>query len=1024
MSRACRIVKEPEDLAAMARVLRSSKTVNDIIRRVPQVGMFIRTVFGSSADLTKGNVARGAIAHARLIEERQTATVAALSSLYERPIHEVFDISEEGLVKVGLKTGRKKVTVGINDIIEHPNRYRLNVDQIESIRHRLSLKEDFVDYYNRFAEHSLSRDESLFPRRVAGLVDSEGVHHPTYGTETEIRQATKKLKQTGRFNSARAENPKTGQVMSQSDMIQKGYRYLDPDLAFQEWAQEVSKATADAQFIRWAEKNLAKEGILRTRKQVVGKAKTGVFPVQPAEKFGGTVDDGVIRVSKFDSERVPGLGKFWAPQELVDYYTELLERPPRVEIPFLTRLSDEARVAIASFDASVTGIQLLVGGLGSDLGHLGAAIVTANPSRATATFPKAVYAAVRAMFDKGMPDRYFTENLDFINRWAPFMGGLRSSDYFDVLQRRGGGKDYLKFFHQAQQPFARGFEFALDLAKIEQLKSWERIMKAANREVTPDMMEAMGAWARNSVGATSVRGLGMSPTQLGIEGTFLWFSQRYTRSLFATVGTIFETGVAGHEARLALGGLATGGLLVYMAAAEALGQTPNLDPHKPGFMSIRVGNTWVGLGGGYRALTRLMINSYKATRDDPTKFVEPDMDNPLFAFWRSRTTPVTSGVLDIWAGTDFAGRPIEGVTDWERFIRERTLTFNIQSALDAKGSLFNRVGIGLLATFGASTNPMTERQQYDWYLKSITSADGTQRFPDGVNTVNTDENQFHQFVRIDPMAKNLKDEYEDSRLRRGKTGREIQKTLNVRAERLAAAEENLRQTGDYYQYRSHVNQIRADTRQTMEAMNLEFTPQTEDKKLVQSWYDTYNDPRAVDVITGGIDSEGLEQAQDEWKRANPGVYERLIEPNESLGETPMETELRSERSIISDAGWWDTDDVVWQQLVEITSRRRGRIKLGKYKDYRDYILKRRQELEQQLIERGMDPGLATLRADIKLRSDPVLAKFSELRTRERMILQRQNPDLVFLLQKWGYSTTSLQEYKIAKYGLNNEGLLG
>ncbi len=951
----CRIVKEPEDLAAMTKVLRSSKAINNVLRRVPQLGFAVRAIFGTSADLTKGDVVKGVIAHARLIEERSTATVAALSTLSEKPIGKVFDVGEDGLVSVVLKSGKTKM-VGLNDIIENPKAYKLSSDQVSSIRHRLDLKRDFVDYYNRFSTNKLTRTESLFPRRVAGLVDDKGKFHATYGDEKALRPPSRKLKETGRFSTARAEN-KAGKILTQTEMIKDGYRYLDPDETLQQWAQEISKSTADAQFIRWTEKNLGKRlGILKTKKQIVGKdVKTGVFPIQPAELFGGREGD-KIRIAKFDDAKVPGLGKYWAPEELVSYYTDILERPPRFEVPFLTKLGDEARVAIASFDASVVGIQLLVGGLGADLGHLLVAGVTRDPKRVTAIFPKAVYGAIAAMFDKGMPDRYFTENLDFINKWAPYLGGLRSSDYFDVLQRAGQGpSDKLHLLHKAQQPFARGFEFALDLAKIEQLKAWERLMKASGTKITPDMQEAMGAWARNSVGATSIKGLAMSPTQTGIEGTFLWFSQRYTRSLFATVGTIFELGVAGHEARLALGGLVTGGLLVYMAAAETLDQKVNLDPSKPGFMSIRVGNTWVGIGGGYRALTRLMINSFETTRTDPLAFVKPDWDNPLFAFWRSRTTPITSGVMDIWSGTDFAGRPIEGVMDWKRFVQQRSLTFNIQAALDSKGSLFNKVGIGIIATFGAGTNPMTERQQYDWYLKSIENADNTSRFPDGIETVHTDTNQFKTFTKNDPMARELKGEYEESRLRRGKTGREIQKALDLRADRMEAAEEQLSISGDYRQYRAHVNTIRGETRSTMEYMSLEFTPQTDDKKLVSSWYSTYDDPRAIDPITGGIDSEGLEQVQNEWKQANEGVYERLIEPSESIGESDMESELRRERKVISDAGWWDTGDIVWQQMVEITNRTGSRMRLGDYKNYADYLIKKRRELEQQLIDKGLDP---------------------------------------------------------------------
>jgi len=99
------------------------------------------------------------------------------------------------------------------------------------------------------------------------------------------------------------------------------------------------------------------------------------------------------------------------------------------------------------------------------------------------------------------------------------------------------------------------------------------------------------------------------------------------------------------------------------------------------------------------------------------------------------------------------------------------------------------------------------------------------------------------------------------------------------------------------------------------------------------------------------------------------------------------------------------------------------VKLGQYDNYADYVLKKRAEYEKLLIDKGRDPSLASLGADILLRKDPVLKAFNKLRTRERVLLQRDNPGLTDLLNKWGYNSVSLQEYRLAVSNLPDSGYL-
>jgi hypothetical protein len=480
---------------------------------------------------------------------------------------------------------------------------------------------------------------------------------------------------------------------------------------------------------------------------------------------------------------------------------------------------------------------------------------------------------------------------------------------------------------------------------------------------------------------------------------------------------ILKNDIGGTEARLALGSLITAGTITYIAFATALGQKPQFDHNKPGFLSIRVGDNYVGIGGGIRAVSKLVAGSYESARHNPKAFISPDFhgedENPLLKFWRSRSAPVTGTAIDIITGTDFLGREVDlGEPDtWVRMIQNRTFPFMAQAALEARGGLGTKVGLSIASGLGLSSNPMTAYQIYDSYLKDVRRADGEQRFPDGAATIHTKENRFNDFIKADPMARRLKEQYEDAR-REGEAGldsQRIQRIIDDRRHRLEMAEQRLKETGDYLQYRFDVNAIRAYSRDAMEDLALSTVSRTADKKLVSSWYALYRDERAIDPITGGIDSDGLEAIQEEWKREHPGEYERLIEPSESIGETELESRYRRERKIISDSGWWDTDEVAFEDIV--TMAERNGFKMASTESYRDYRIKRYQQLVSQARRKGLrQPELV---ASIYLERDPVVRLFVKMRTYHRLLLQYENPELVVLLNRWGYNRVSMQEYGIA-----------
>jgi|FLYL01.1.fsa_nt_gi hypothetical protein len=1010
MAGTCPIVKPPENIDDIAANLQKSETVNAVIRRFPQIGFLIRAI-NPAADMTNEPIARHVIAHQVLREERQAATMAALSLVAKsKPLKEVFNLDDLGFTVLRRLDGQTE-KVHINDLLEGKlyKQFNLTAEQRDALLLRKNIWGDLRRYYNKAVGRSRLRSrDDMFPRKTLGWFDGKRLHK---GDEFELSPAELILGKAkgrkagalatgGSFTRSRAMNP-DGSIRSAKEMVEEGWRYVDPDAALHSKALEISRRTADAQFQRW----LISTGIVKRKAAILGPgARTGVSP----ERWG---------MQGFDASLTPALKGYYAPPDVVKYINELLAVKSKPAIGAVTWLVQESRAAIASMDFGTTGVQLL-GALGADTGHLLMAGATlGRKSRPSAIFPIAVWNGFKSWFSPTNLSRYYAANKEVIERWAPYLGGLRNTEYVSALLREPEQSFVMRI--PGMKRFARAFEASLDVAKIEYVKSLERIL---GTDIPAAEKEALGAWVRNVTGVTSTARLGVSPRQQDIEATWLFFSPRFTRSLFATVATIFKTDKAGNEARLALGGLAAAATALYLTTSYALGQKPDLEPLKngrfnPDFFSVRIGNNRIGIGGGMRALARLFAESYESAKTDPTRFISPDFSgahsNPFLSFWRSRAAPLSGTVLDIWSGETFTGTALEDGNDWVSLVRERTLPFAVQAALEARGGTGNKVASLMAAGFGLNTTPLTAYQIYDEYLKSITYPNGEQRFPDGANTVHTRQNGFKEFIQYDPIAKALKEQYERERLTRGGKSKAIQVVLDERAARLEAAEEEFKKTRDYYRYRNQVNQIRAQARTQLELLHLGTVQSKGDRKLVQSWYETYDDPRAIDPITGGINPDGLELVQEEWKRAHPGEYERLIEPAETIGETPMETELRRDRKYIADSGWWDADEIAWNTLKDIIRSRAGvsRIKLDRYKDYYDYRLKRYYEYVDQYTKTGK--RFPELLAEVALQRDPIVKAFQKLRARERLLMQYKDPELTRLLSKWGYNQTSLQEYRLA-----------
>jgi hypothetical protein len=1000
MPAGCRVVKTPDNISDIADNLQESKAIEKVLSRFPKMGAIIRAINPAAdiGDHLKRTVA--ALFAAR--EERDVAVQVALAQhmTNHKPLSQLLDGYDltSGMADFTAKSTGRTIRLHWNDALQgNLGRWKLTPEQGAAMKNLKDIWDDVRFDYNRFGG-TLDEEGDLFPRIIKGWVDDTGKFQ---SGDTQHRAGGGKVRIGGTMTKTRAVrqvgiDPTTNQpiyeVIPATEMVQqKNWRYTEAEDGLAQRAREVALRSADLQLQDW----------LKSQPFIIkGRKPTSRMPGHaPAADFGMGTADEFIEIKPFLSEKVPALAGYEAPAEITKYIEDILARPEKVDIPVISQLMDESRAMVASFDVGTIGIQMM-GALAADLGHLLPRVADGKVIWApSAIFPKSVIKSLPAIANPAWRRQYIAANADIVNRWGAYLGNLNSSEFLEALRDKPSFLPY-RALHWAEQPTSRFFAASLDVAKIEYIKSLEKMY---GTDISLVDKERLGGWVRNVLGQTSTNRLGMSPSQQNIESTFLFFSPRFTRSIGATVGSLRHMDKAGAEAWSALGGMAAAGTIAYVGFAAALGQQPQFDPRKPGFMSLRIGDNYVGIGGAMKAVSSLAVK----TATDPKSITDLDLQtNPFLKFWRNRTSPLTTTAIEVLTGKDAMGAKIDDGSDWLKIAGNKMFPFAAQSAIEANGG----AGSKLLASFangvGMSANPMRAWDIYDKYLKDQRMADGSQRFPDGVNTVNSDENQFTTFQQHDSTAQHLKQNWEDQRVGRGGDSAASVRIQRERADRIDLADAEVAKTGDYYTYRQNINAIRALSREEFRALSIDAVKNEGDKAKVNTWYDIYSDKTIQNPITGGIDSSALESAQAAWKQANPGEYERIIEPNEKLGLTPQETQLRVERKRIEQSGWWETDTQAWGAITARNPQwTAGAKDIAAYKTMR----------MQALTEAAAKAGNPTpeLWAERRLGKDPLIRVFDKLRAKYRLVLQRQNPDIISLLSKWGYNQTSLQEYRIA-----------
>jgi len=209
-------------------------------------------------------------------------------------------------------------------------------------------------------------------------------------------------------------------------------------------------------------------------------------------------------------------------------------------------------------------------------------------------------------------------------------------------------------------------------------------------------------------GVLSTEALGIVKTQRDIESAFVFFAPRYTRASASFIADMFVGGMTGAEARKAIGAMMLGGASMYYGVSTSLGQTPNFNPRSAKFMTIKVGEQQIGIGGMMYGLFRLGSNLAATAVENPADLFKLDrQDNPFVSFMYAKAAPLTGIAVGLAIEqADYFGEPFENPGDWAGFLADKVTPIALQPLMPWNEESVSPVSF-LAAELGAREFPQS-----------------------------------------------------------------------------------------------------------------------------------------------------------------------------------------------------------------------------------------------------------------------------------------------------------------------------
>lgn len=240
----------------------------------------------------------------------------------------------------------------------------------------------------------------------------------------------------------------------------------------------------------------------------------------------------------------------------------------------------------------------------------------------------------------------------------------------------------------AQQTLGRGEVAFSAFGDAQRIELWKAM---GYRATTPEAKMQLAQSINKMTGFTEMAGVQQAEQLLEQS---LIFAPRYMRAGFQLVGDVFSGGLKGQLARESLGHMMAGGLIWYMQACKAMGVEPNLNPRSSKFLSLRIGDQWIGIGGFMTSLARFAGNVYAyeeqvrkgeglglAKQEGETTqewMTRVRMDNPFLKYMYSKAAPFVGVVGEAITGQDYLGQDLESPQAWAKWIADKTIPMAFQ----------------------------------------------------------------------------------------------------------------------------------------------------------------------------------------------------------------------------------------------------------------------------------------------------------------------------------------------------------
>ena len=281
----------------------------------------------------------------------------------------------------------------------------------------------------------------------------------------------------------------------------------------------------------------------------------------------------------------------------------------------------------------------------------------------------------------------FRAGLEF----AHYSGMIGEAEFTEAagLLSRGLGKipkagKYLSMF--SELTFGRGNQVFSGTRTMGVINVWKAMQPWAAKS---GHLSDLALFLNRSSGFFSFRGIGMNAQMSAFLSSFVFFAPRFTVANTVLISDIFRGGVRARFAIEHLGSMIVGTMLLYIAACEASGQEPHLDPRPKSaggdgasFGSFLIGDTKISPLAGVWSMMRAMIAIGSDTADmivtgkfDPERLIRP---------FRARTSMLTSYFWDMITGRDYIGEATrEDIATWGKFTGEQLVPIWIEGVMQA-----------------------------------------------------------------------------------------------------------------------------------------------------------------------------------------------------------------------------------------------------------------------------------------------------------------------------------------------------